>query len=123
MRYSKYTEEDFIKDEYFQKWILDADVMTHRFWENWLAQHPEKKTIIEKSKRLVLLMNFDNDKLPDKDFDAMWRNIIERRNDTEIEDQPIRLVQKSKQYTILKVAAVFIGIIATGFALNQIGPF
>ncbi|WP_299666555.1 FecR family protein [uncultured Polaribacter sp.] len=80
MKYIHYTVEDFVKDEYFQKWILDNDSMTSNFWDNWLAKHPEKKSTIEEAKELILLLDFDSNKLSETDFDAMWQNIVEKRN-------------------------------------------
>ena len=120
MKYVNYILEDFVKDEYFQKWVLDSDAMTNGFWENWLADHPNKRELVEKARRLVLLMDFDNDKLSEKDFDGMWRHIIEKRNDIQKE---IQLTQKSKSRVFLKIAAVFVGLVALGIVSYTQGIF
>lgn len=80
MKYIHYNVDDFVKDEYFQKWVLENDGMTSNFWNNWIAKHPEKKSIIEEAKELILLLDFDDDQLSETDFDAMWQQIIEKRH-------------------------------------------
>lgn len=79
MKYTNYTVEDFVKDEYFQKWILDTDEMTSNYWNNWLLKFPEKKPILEEAKKLILLISFEKEQLVKEDFDAMWEHIIEKR--------------------------------------------
>ncbi len=80
MRYAEYTVEDFVSDEYFQKWILDTDTMTSNYWNRIMDKYPEKKNAAEEARRLILLMNHNNDHLKQEDFDAMWHHIIEKRS-------------------------------------------
>ena len=59
MKYTDYKEEDFVKDEYFQKWILDSDVMGGEFFvENWMIANPAKKETILKAAEFIRLMEF-----------------------------------------------------------------
>lgn len=84
MKYNNYKTDDFIKDEYFQKWVLSPDTMTEKFWDNWLITNPDKKEEVDKAIRMVrLLANNDEEKLSQVDFDTMWQHIIERRRKTE----------------------------------------
>lgn len=120
MKYINYGVADFIQDEYFLLWVLNPDAMTINFWENWLADHPDKREVVDKSKRLVLLMNVGDDKLSDQDFDLMWRNIIEKRSGAE---NAVRTGKKAKQQQLLRIAAVFIGLILTVVGLHSLGFF
>ena len=52
MKYIHYIVEDFVKDEYFQKWILETDLITSNFWNNWLIEHPEKKDVLQGLRKL-----------------------------------------------------------------------
>ncbi|CAM4152109.1 FecR family protein [Zobellia nedashkovskayae] len=114
MRYNNYTEENFIADEYFQKWVLGSDEMCDNFWSNWLEDYPHKLETVKKARTLVLLLNTEESKLPEKDFDAMWRNIVERRAN----ESNLAINQRnSKKGIILKVAAVFVGIMVTTLAV------
>ena len=120
MKYKNYDIEDFSTDEYFLKWVLDPDPMTNMFWENWLADYPNKKEEVDKAKRLVMLMDYDEDKLSSQDFDAMWRNIIENRRDTV---QEIKLQGKPKKLRYYSVAAVFLGLFIGSIGLYLTGAF
>ncbi|WP_276165973.1 FecR family protein [Zobellia alginiliquefaciens] len=114
MRYNDYLLEDFIADEYFQKWVLDSDTMCDNFWQNWLKDYPEKVKTVEKARRFVLLLNVEENQLPEQDFNAMWRNIVERRSVV----LPYNKGEKrSKTNVALKVAAVFVGLMATTLAV------
>ncbi len=123
MKYTDYSEEDFIKDEYFQKWVLDTDPMANNFWENWIKDHPNKEEMVEKARRFILLLNFDNEKLSSEDFDAMWRNIVERREDIASEISKHKLSTKVKSLPWLRVAAVFVGLITVSLSLYFLNPF
>ena len=116
MKYSIYAVEDFVRDEYFQKWVLNSDSMTDVFWENWLVDYPYKKAEVEKAKRLVLLMNFDLDELPEQDFDGIWRNIIEKRNDSLHGQKSHR---KTRSRFLAKSAIFFLIVIAIGLGLYK----
>ncbi|SHG90339.1 FecR family protein [Flagellimonas flava] len=123
MKYCKYEVEDFVMDEYFQKWILDSDSLTSNFWENWISDHPEKKEIVEKAKRQILLMNFDNDPLSKQDFDTMWRVIVERRKDDHKDPRQFHFFEKYRKLALLRAAAVFIGFTVACFGIYQSGLF
>ncbi|QTE22566.1 FecR family protein [Polaribacter cellanae] len=112
MKYNYFGVEDFIKDEYFQKWILSTDEMTDNFWENWLLKHPNKKDDVAEAKRFILLMNFNPDEFSDTDFNTTWQNIIEKRDYVNKKSSP--------KFYILKVAALLVLFLNLGyFLLNQ----
>lgn len=116
MKYSQYTPEDFVQDEYFQKWILDNDEMTANFWQNWLAKHPEKKTTVKEAKKLIRLMHMDHEKLAKVDFDSMWQHIIEKRT-LKGKGLPKRQNRK-KVLTYLKYTAAASVILAIATTFN-----
>ncbi|MEM6541543.1 MAG: FecR domain-containing protein [Bacteroidota bacterium] len=123
MKYTKYNVEDFVADAYFQKWVLDSDGMTNTFWENWLQKHPSKKPVVEKAKELLLLMSQQKDTLSTEDFDSMWQHIIEQRDDKSATRPTLLPKRHSGFQSFLKVAAVFIGLLATGWGVYQTGIF
>jgi len=120
MKYTHYLEEDFIADEYFQKWILNPDDMTRNFWENWILEHPEKKEIVESAASFVRLMRFeDSEEIPDKDFDAMWQNIVQKRKSSENNGSGLDILSSSRKNYLFKIAAIFIGVIGTTFGVYR----
>ncbi|MEN8124970.1 MAG: FecR family protein [Bacteroidota bacterium] len=119
MNYIYYTVEDFVKDEFFQKWILDTDNMTSNFWNNWMAKYPDKKDTVEEAKKFILLMDFDKDELSNSDFDAMWQLIIEKRNNKHTTSQivPERKI-RTLYWKYAAVASVLLIVALTVF-LNK----
>ncbi|MGY0408413.1 MAG: FecR family protein, partial [Polaribacter sp.] len=116
MKYYCFTVENFIKDEYFQKWILSTDEMTDNFWENWLLKHPDKKKDVAEARKFILLLNFNSDKFSTVDFDATWQNIIEKRE--KIEEKISK--QDTTKFYILKIAAFVVLFFSLGYFLfNQ----
>ena len=63
MEYHYFTTEDFVLDEYFQRWVLEPDGQTHSFWDTWLLQHPEKKTEVQQARQLLLALKLKADYL------------------------------------------------------------
>lgn len=81
MKYTSYTEEDFVMDEYFQKWILAGDSGTRNFWKNWLKENPDKKNLVENAARLIRMIIFnENDELSENEVDGMFKNIVQKKN-------------------------------------------
>lgn len=124
MKYKHYDVEDFLLDEYFQKWVLDSDDMTNSFWNQWQEKHPEKKEVLMEAKRLVKLLASEGDSLKmDKvDFESTWQHIIEHRRE---EEDSTFLIRKKKPVfrNFLRVAAVFIGLLMMGIASYYSGFF
>ncbi|MDD7886794.1 FecR family protein [Flavivirga sp. 57AJ16] len=112
MKYIHYTVEDFVNDEYFQKWALDSDAMTTKFWNSWMAKHPEKVSILEEAKQLILLLDFDTEKLSESDFDMMWQHIIEKRTSTPAPKQIQSKTKVRPLYWRYAAAAILVGILA-----------
>src|SRR5690606_21312986 len=113
-------------DEYFQKWILNPDPMTRNFWENWILEHPEKKDLVQSAAHLIRLMNYkDADVIADRDFDAIWQNVISRRKESgwdNLHSKKIFHYHKSNALW-LWMAAAFAGVIFSVLQMNRFGLF
>lgn len=123
MKYNNFKVDDFIQDEYFQKWVLHSDTMTDNFWDNWLARNPDKKDVVEKAKEMVRLLASDEDRLAKEDFDAMWQNIVEQRTKSSTYDSHESKTTRFGPRAILRIAAVFVGLMALSIAIYQYDSF
>jgi len=122
MRYAEYTAEDFVSDEYFQKWILDTDTMTSNYWNRIMDKHPEKKDAAEEARRLILLMNHNNDHLKQEDFDEIWHYIIEKRSfDLKKTTRKPKKWQRTLYWKYAGAASVLLLIAVTFFKDVSIG--
>ena len=122
MKYTHYKEEDFVKDTYFQKWILDPDRLTRNFWENWVVQNPKKKETVENAARMMRLMKFaGKEELSATEIDTMWQNIFQKRkkksnrNYFQLHPSPLFEIR-----SLLRFAALFIIITGTTFGLYHL---
>ncbi len=53
MNYSHYNTTDFVKDDFFCRWVQSPDKHTNTFWQDFIRNHPEKRTVILEAKSLV----------------------------------------------------------------------
>lgn len=54
--YNNYTTEEFVQDAYFRKWVFDELPLEDNFWTNWMHSNPEKNTVIEEAKSLLIAL-------------------------------------------------------------------
>ncbi|QHT71698.1 DUF4974 domain-containing protein [Rhodocytophaga rosea] len=117
--YSEYSVEDFAADRFFEQWVNHPNAATNQFWETWLAQHPQKKPIVEEARELVLLMGFKTTVLEEHRVEDIFKRITHT-----IQEEPFIKPEKVNSHRsfihnrLVKMAAVWIGIIMiAGFLL------
>ncbi|MES2733713.1 MAG: FecR domain-containing protein [Bacteroidota bacterium] len=124
MSYLDYQAEDFLMDESFRKWLLNADPATSQWWENWLTQYPEKTAVVNQAKQLAQLIHFEHYSLSLYESQQLWQAILanlgsegnreegSRERASVIEFPPLR----SLRLTYWQKAAVFAGLTLVGMA-------
>jgi len=45
---------DFVDDPDFRRWVLEARPEDVRHWEAWLRQHPDRRSLVEEAREIVL---------------------------------------------------------------------
>ena len=76
--YTPYTARQFALDKHFQRWVIAPDEESHRFWEHWLALHPEKKEEVREARAFLRSMPFEHYQLSREEDAAMWSTIRSR---------------------------------------------
>uniref|UniRef100_UPI003217DEAF FecR family protein n=1 Tax=uncultured Draconibacterium sp. TaxID=1573823 RepID=UPI003217DEAF len=102
-KYSTYTSTDFLNEESFIRWRLRSDKEAVKFWEKFMAKNPEKESEIKEAIEIFNHFNFAHDELTLDEIFTIWNNVkhhSDRKN--------------SRVFTILKYAAIFILVFATG---------
>lgn len=51
--YRTYTTEELAEDDFFRQWVLSPDAESDAFWEGFLAQYPEKYTVLLTARSLL----------------------------------------------------------------------
>lgn len=120
MQYSDFEAEDFIRDPFFQKWILDTDDMVDAFWKAWLKDHPEKTSQVEEAVQIVKAFKFKHRSLSTEDFNELWKDIIADRGTGNY-----RLGKPSTRVPVLwtGAAAAILVLLVTGYLFFIQGYF
>ncbi len=55
-QYEEYDADDFLNDESFREWVLGSRKPEDALWTNWLAAHPEKRSIVDRARNILLAL-------------------------------------------------------------------
>lgn len=111
MKDVNYTVEEFIKDEYFHKWLIDPDPACDEFWHKWMAGDPDRIQTIEEAKGIFLSIGFKEEKMANGDKDLIWGNI---------EDSIVYTEKKNRAIWYPIAAAVSVVVAATFILMSLI---
>lgn len=80
MAYTDFDLEDFLKNETFKQWVYEPTRETDAFWLRFQDQHPEKRTIIEKARAVLVAIDQEvGDNYPDEEqVGRIFANVQER---------------------------------------------
>ena len=79
MDYTKFNVEDFASNESFIDWVNQADPEAVKYWELYIAEHPEIVPVVEKARALVINLKRAEDVPGDEDqVHAIWTKIEAR---------------------------------------------
>ncbi|MFB9863601.1 FecR family protein [Rufibacter immobilis] len=113
MDYSTFSPKDFVKDRYFQQWVICPDPSTEAFWQAWLAQHPFKQEDVAEAREIIHAMEFGLDYEANLAFVEVWEKLAAQQASSA--PQPAASPAWYLHYQ--KVAAVFLGLLVMGTVL------
>lgn len=112
MDYQYFTTPEFVKDIYFQKWIIDPDADTNTFWEAWLQAFPHKLEEVEEARQLIRDLNFGQNYETNRAMVEVWQRIQAERVAEPTTEATFRVQRFSSwQRYSLQIAAALAGII------------
>lgn len=113
MQYEDYTFAEFIKDDFFRTWVVAPDYENNLFWEKWIAKHPEKINDINKARKFILDLNYqDFYPMPEEDFDNLHENIIRYQNEHQFRDELKKASRRGfSGYWYMAAAILLIGLV------------
>ncbi|RAV99245.1 FecR family protein [Pseudochryseolinea flava] len=59
MNRANFTSDDFIMDEYFQRWIFSPDDETDTYWRNYLHENPHQQAVVTEAKEFLHVFTID----------------------------------------------------------------
>jgi len=93
MKYEDYSIEDFLEDDFFRKWALGLDEGSSFFWEQWIAEHPEKREVLLYAKELITSLTYQNKYNPtSKEYLEVLEGIYKRS------EQPKKIKKKNNRW-------------------------
>ncbi len=109
VNYEGFSAEDFAMDSDFVDWVRDPRAEDLKFWEEWLARHPEKRHDVAEARRLVSLLQYEVTR-PGSSAKLRVKEGIDRL----LEEMP---APPAKVRTLVwyRWAAVFVGILGAVF--------
>ncbi|WP_198174720.1 FecR family protein [Spirosoma arboris] len=88
MDYSNYTSEDFVLDDYFQKWVAGKLPEEDTFWPDWVREHPEKGPLISQATFVLKALDMDHEPISDQKVREKVRQIIDNATDKPVSIHP-----------------------------------
>ncbi|MBT33024.1 MAG: anti-sigma factor [Thalassobius sp.] len=61
MNYKNYNLEDFLKDEFFIKWVREPNQDSDRFWQQWIANNPQKKQEVLEASQIIKSLRYEHE--------------------------------------------------------------
>lgn len=81
MKFEDYDIDNFITDEFFIQWIKNPNENNSHFWEKWLEQHPEKRSLVNEAANLIRAVKYaDNPEFTDRMYVETYEQILKADN-------------------------------------------
>lgn len=120
MNYKAYDTEDFLQDASFREYCNGTVEESLRFWESWIAEHPEKKAVVEEARWIYRLLNGGSDAEVFRGHRAEMQRRFEQEGIHIAQRMtPVRKLQPKKRAWYWLAAACLIGLVAVTFLLNR----
>ena len=103
-QFKTYNSTDFLNEESFLQWLLKTNQAAEVFWENFIAENPDKKAEIDEAIEIFNYFRFKNEKLSIAEIFEMWDSVKHRT----------AAPRKNRFISLLKYAAIFIFVFASG---------
>ncbi|CAN5438930.1 hypothetical protein BH23BAC1_BH23BAC1_15720 [soil metagenome] len=83
MKYINYLLNDFVTDDYFLRWVKKPDNENNKFWQDWIAQNPEKKDLMEEARLVIIFLNNQINEPSSEDYNEVKSNIFKLIHETD----------------------------------------
>jgi transmembrane sensor len=102
--YRSYGVEDLAMDELFRRWVTEPDAATIHFWEQWLADNPDRANIVAVAREMVISIH-------DAYRDNLSEDLMKHEIDEIVRLAELRKDQESNRFywpAIWRAAAVLV---------------
>lgn len=126
INYRTYEAEDFLSDESFRQWTVDAAPSATRFWEQWLTQNPDRAEVVRQAQDLIhALSNHYQDDATDERISLELSKLVSKaveRREAESEahaDRPVIPLGQRRWWRRAAAASVLVIGLSVWFYAHQ----
>ena len=98
---------DFLTDDDFIRWVQEAKKEDNEFWNNWLAQHPDKHLTIEEARRILQILTPRKSAIDDLEKEIEVKKLLDTIGAQPIDQPEPRVLHISHNKKWWYAAAVF----------------
>ena len=73
--YDHFSVGDFVRDSFFQQWVIAPQQDHLAFWEDWLTAHPYQQETVAEAREILQTLGFRSDLTDNADFIAVWEAV------------------------------------------------
>jgi transmembrane sensor len=110
--YADFSVNDFVLDEYFTGWVTRPDEYSNAFWQQFLADHPEKSKTIDEAKGIIRHFAFSEYKLSEKEIADLWSSVRSFERDPGIAQErsqfSFRMLYRAAAVILLATSLIFL---------------
>ena len=86
--YTTYDATELAQEPSFIQWARSGDEQAARFWERWIAEHPERSEVVQEARQLVQSLHFKESPPATGKIDNLWERINEEIDRSEQAPEP-----------------------------------
>lgn len=124
--YRHYHIEDFVWDDAFRDWVLSPTRESDTYWQQWLAEHPEKAETIQQARSMVQALRLDEPDLSEAEINYTVQRTMSRIRKSQPDDwhqpEPMQRVIPLYQQPWFRLAALLILIVGISAGIWALRP-
>jgi transmembrane sensor len=121
MNYKDFKAFDFLKDDFFVKWVMNPDQATNDYWQRWLKNHPEKSEEVSHAIEIIQSLKLKNVyKMDNSRYEKMLDRIILYQHEQQQRGNIYSIIRSKFKYWSVAASLALIIIIGIALFSNRI---
>jgi transmembrane sensor len=118
MEYRRFDIEDFVKDDFFLRWVTLNDDVATAFWLSWLHDNPDKKEAVDEAIRIIRLIRLSSDSVANQQFLDTWKHLDQVWDTTAAEPLTKPAIATRAWYKMTAAAALLVLAFSIVYLIN-----
>ncbi len=123
--YSSFSVEEFVRDPFFQQWVVQPELVHLAFWEQWMSEHPGQQETVDQARAIVTTLEFRSESRDNADFISAWEAIHEATREERRAVEPLRTISSKTTHArqlrrTMAVAASLLAVVLFALLYRQL---